>query len=67
MKLKGIIFYAIISLNLFACSKKDVCFCEGERPYQIHTEVDYNACYRLENYMDGFNYIFLAYDFYKAM
>lgn len=50
MKLKGIIFYAIISLNLFACSKKDVCFCEGERPYQIHTEVDYNACYRLENY-----------------
>ena len=50
MKLKGIIFYAIISLNLFACSKKESCFCEGERPYQIHTAADYDACYRLENY-----------------
>ena len=50
MKLKEIIFYAIISFNLFACSKKESCFCEGERPYQIHTAADYDACYRLENY-----------------
>lgn len=49
-KMVGKVLTRIVLFSLFACSQEDPCFCEGENTYKIHTEADYDACYRLENY-----------------
>ena len=49
-KMVGKVLTRIVLFSLFACSQEDPCFCEGESTYKIHTEADYDACYRLENY-----------------
>ena len=36
---------------IFSCSKEDNCICEGEESFEIYNETDYDACYRLSNYL----------------
>ena len=49
-KMVGKVLTRIVLFFFLLAHKKITCFCEGESTYKIHTEADYDACYRLENY-----------------